>query len=159
MIFVTVGSQIPFDRLVRAIDAWSGRNRRNDVLAQIGDSAYSPQHMQFVKNLDPQAFRERVSEAELVVSHAGMGTVLTALQSGTPLLLMPRRGSLHETRNDHQVATVTWLGKSDGISVALDERELTSELARFTARGTPRRISPWASTSLLSAVRGFLSQT
>ena len=35
MIFVTVGAQLPFDRLVDTVDAWAGRKGDTEVLAQI----------------------------------------------------------------------------------------------------------------------------
>ena len=40
MIFVTVGSQLPFDRLVRAVDDWAAGNGGAAAFAQIGASSY-----------------------------------------------------------------------------------------------------------------------
>ena len=45
MIFVTIGSMFPFDRLIRVMDDWTARSGRKDVLAQIGNGGYVPQHM------------------------------------------------------------------------------------------------------------------
>ena len=45
--------------------------------------------------------------AAAIVAHAGMGTILTALETGKRLLVMPRRAALGEHRNDHQLATVS----------------------------------------------------
>lgn len=36
MIFVTVGHQTPFDRLIRLVDRWAEENMRHDLFAQIG---------------------------------------------------------------------------------------------------------------------------
>jgi len=51
------------------------------------------------------AFRE----ARVVVAHAGIGTLLTALQLGKPLIVVPRRAALGEQRNDHQVETAAFI--------------------------------------------------
>ena len=44
VIFVTIGSMFPFDRLIRAMDAWAAAQpeRRVELLAQIGDGGYEP---------------------------------------------------------------------------------------------------------------------
>src|SRR5579859_3180811 len=105
MIFVTVGAQMPFDRLVRTVDLWAGRKGRRDVFAQVGPTALSPSNIAYEKFLDPASFRAKVEEASVIIAHAGMGSILTALEAGKPILILPRRGDLKETRNDHQVAT------------------------------------------------------
>src|SRR5262245_2413506 len=105
VIFVTVGAQMPFDRLVRSVDRWAGGRRRTDVVAQIGATDYHPSHMRWQPFLDSEAFGRRYREAQAIVAHAGTGSLITALQIGKPILVMPRRAGLRETRTDHQVAT------------------------------------------------------
>jgi UDP-N-acetylglucosamine transferase subunit ALG13 len=53
VIFVTVGAQMPFDRLVKAVDQWAGENGREDIYAQIGQSDYRPSNIQWTKFLKP----------------------------------------------------------------------------------------------------------
>jgi UDP-N-acetylglucosamine transferase subunit ALG13 len=124
VIFVTVGSQMPFDRLVIGMDAWAAKHRDHVVTAQIGESSYAPKAMAAVNSLPPAQFVQRVREADLVVAHAGMGSVISAAEYGKPMVLLPRRGDLRETRNDHQMATVKWLALKEGIFVAQDESKL-----------------------------------
>jgi len=131
MIFVTVGAQMPFDRLVRAVDAWASIGSRERVLAQIGRGEYRPKHLEYVAFLDPPAFRETLAKAHAVVAHAGMGTIITALELRKPILVMPRRGDLGETRNDHQLATARRLHALGLVEVALNEAELCSRLDEF----------------------------
>ena len=134
MIFVTVGSQMPFDRLVMAIDKWAGENRGYEVQAQVGDSNYRARYIRTCVSLTPVAFKERVRDARAVVAHAGMGSVITALEFRKPLVVMPRRGDLRETRNDHQIATARWLAEKPGITVAMAEVELGPALERALSR-------------------------
>ena len=107
MILVTVGAQMPFDRLVRTVDDWAGRAGRSDVFAQIGHTRWRPRHLQWTAFIEPDEFRARAREAAVLVAHAGTGSILTALELGRPILVMPRRADLRETRNDHQIATAT----------------------------------------------------
>lgn len=159
MIFVTVGHQMPFDRMVRAIDAWAGDRGRSDVFAQIGDTGYRPRHLEWAARVDPGEFRKRLGEAEAVVSHAGMGTILTALELGTPILVMPRLGAKRETRNDHQVATAQCFRDLGRVAVAMDEKELPAALDRLTELVRGPTIQARASPGLLGAVRGFIFGT
>lgn len=157
MIFVTVGSQMPFDRLVRAVDSWAGETQRRDILAQVGPSAAKPRHLAWVIDLAPDDYRRHVAEAELVISHAGMGTIISVMEAGCPALLFPRRAALRETRNDHQVAAVRWLRGRPGFLVAETDEELAAMLragAWRSHRSTPT--STQASESLIQHVRQFI---
>lgn len=137
MIFLTVGAQMPFDRLVRAVDAWAARGGNGDVLAQVGRTAYRPTHLRHVPFLDPPAFRTAFADATAIVSHAGMGTIITALELRKPILVMPRRGDLAETRNDHQLATAQRFRDLGLVEVALDERELADRLENLERLARP----------------------
>ncbi len=148
---------MPFDRLVSAVDRWAGQMGRNDVFAQVGDSSLSPEHIQSTPRLHPTEFRSKMREAELIISHAGMGSILTALEFDKPILVLPRRGAMRETRNDHQVATAKWLEEQGRVSVAMDEHELVLRLNALDGFAPPGQIQRWASDELLTAVRDFIS--
>jgi UDP-N-acetylglucosamine transferase subunit ALG13 len=64
----------------------------------------------------------------VIVGHAGIGTLLGTGRLGKPLILMPRRASLGEHRNEHQLATVAAVQAREGIYVAMDEAELAAHL-------------------------------
>ncbi|MFG0329805.1 MAG: glycosyltransferase [Phycisphaerales bacterium] len=156
MIFVTVGAQMPFDRLVRAMDDWAASHRQRPVFAQIGPTEYRPRSLEWSSFLDPPEFRRRVAEAELLVAHAGMGSIITALELGKPILVMPRRGDLRETRNDHQVATAKRFLEQGRVSVAFDERELPERLDSMTSHDASDRIAATADPRLIGALRQFI---
>jgi UDP-N-acetylglucosamine transferase subunit ALG13 len=156
VIFVTVGSADPFDRLTRAIDEWAGSRGRTDIFAQIGKSRYLPRHIEAVQFLSPSEFRERVRAARLVVAHAGMGSIITAMEAGTPIIVMPKWAHLGEHRNDHQVATARHFGQKQGITEARDEKDLIVKLEREEALSSPTRIAQVASPDLISAIRTFI---
>jgi len=157
VIFVTVGSSAPFDRLVRAVDAWAGVRGRRDVFAQIGSSRYAPKNMQAVRLLDPKEFRQRVHSAKVVVAHAGMGSIIMALEIGKPIIVLPRRAHLNETRNDHQFATAKEFERLRGIVVAFDEQELLLKLDQADIANDASPISTEASPLLIDTVRTFIS--
>jgi UDP-N-acetylglucosamine transferase subunit ALG13 len=155
MIFVTVGAQIPFDRLCQTIDAWAGKHTRRDIFAQIGSTTWKPKHFDYEKFLNPLDFRERLKTAAIIVAHAGMGTIITALEYGKPIIVMPRSGELHETRNNHQIATAENLRSSGRVIVAMDEAELTVKLECIDEIKGGQKIATTADPRLIAAIRSF----
>jgi UDP-N-acetylglucosamine transferase subunit ALG13 len=156
MIFVTVGSDTPFDRLIKTIDRWAFQYGRRDVFAQIGRHAWKPQFISFSEMLAPCEFKCHVIAARVVIGHAGMGTILTALQLTRPVLVMPRRGILGETRNDHQLDTAKQLSGIDGIDVALDEESLFQKLCGIDEATGACAISNHAEERLTTCIREFI---
>jgi len=157
LIFVAVGTQLPFDRLIRAVDAWAGHRQRRDIVAQVGLTAYRACNIETHPFLDPREFRRCVAEAELTVSHAGMGTIITALELGRNVVVMPRRAELSEHRNDHQLATARHFLVQGRIKVAFNEGDLVTELDKLRNDAAPERISEYASRSLIDALTAFLA--
>ena len=163
MIFLTIGTHEPFDRLIRAVDEWYGATDRSlPLFGQITDprpGAYRPRNFEWVSRLAPLEYDRRFAEADLIVSHAGMGSIITALHRGKPIVVMPRRGHLRETRNDHQFMTVRMLSGRPGIHVAEDETRLPAILdAALAALAGPAaaRLSATADPCFTDALRAFL---
>lgn len=134
MIFLTVGTQFPFDRLVRTVDDLVDSGAMPDeIFAQIGDGAYKPRNFEAVASLDKQAYDERFVEASAIISHAGMGTIAMALDHGKSLLAMPRRRKYGEVVNDHQEELANKFAACGHILVARDETELPAKIGQLRA--------------------------
>ena len=139
MIFVTIGTVFPFDRLIEAMDGYAEASDQ-DFVAQIGDGTYEPAHMTWHRSLPGDLYAQTVRDADVIVSHAGMGSAITAMQIGTPLVMLPRRFDSGEHTTDHQMATARWLETKPGIFIAWDEAALKEAIARAEAwsnSGTP----------------------
>ena len=156
MILVTVGAQMPFDRLVKGVDAWAAARGRSDVFMQVGAGGARPAHAEWVEFLEPAEFSSRLAECSALVAHAGMGSILSALEAGKPIVVMPRRGEFRETRNDHQVATAIRFRELGKVHVAMDESELPAALDALDRMPVAERIAAVASPELLSAVSDFV---
>ena len=132
MIFLTVGNMDPFDLLIRTVDDWIATNQHPGmpVSAQIGKGNYLPTNFEYVRFLSPKDFIEKFKQAKIVISHAGMGTIITAMELSKPIIVMPKRATLGEQRNEHQLATVRHFQRSKQIYVADSEQELPDVLNR-----------------------------
>lgn len=162
MIFLTVGSELPFDRLVRAVDDWCGNHPDADVFGQIGEPGekeYRPRHFQWQAFITPDAYRQRYDAAELIIGHAGMGSIITALVKAKPILIMPRRAAFIETRNDHQVSTAKRFATREGVLVAEDDTQVGVMLDRWEEirdTFTMQPAGPFAEDGLIRLIREFI---
>jgi len=132
MIFLTVGTQFPFDRLIKTVDDFVGSNGLDEeICAQIGDSTYQPQNFKAVASLDKNLFDKYLRESSCIISHAGMGTITMALENGKPLLVMPRRKIYGEVVNDHQVAIAKKYEQLGHVLVAYETVDLPDKIKQL----------------------------
>lgn len=162
MILLTVGSELPFSRLVAAFDCWCLENPDLEVKAQIGEvqpSDYVPKAMEWVRLLSAADFGRLQDSAHIIVAHAGMGSIISALTLGKPIVILPRRAQLGEHRNDHQLATATRFKDREGVFVAWSETELASAVNAALAKaksGQFARLPTHAPDGLTQRLRAFI---
>jgi len=124
VIFVTVGTQLPFPRLINTIALWSIENNfKEEVICQC-NRVVNQIGIKTINQLSPKKFNDLISNASLVVSHAGIGSIISCLEMKKPLILFPRRKIHHEHRNDHQLATCEAFKNNTRMNIAWDENEL-----------------------------------
>lgn len=156
MIFLTVGTLFPFDRLVKAVDITIAKNNGYEkVFAQIGKTNYEPKNIEYTAILENRNFDKKISDADYLISHAGIGTITMALELNKPLLVMPRRKRFKEHVNDHQVATARKFEELGHILVAYDVEDLPDgihKLKNFVPR--KRKANPDA---VADRIRRFLN--
>jgi len=151
MIFCTIGTQAPFDRFVKAIDSIAPLIHE-EILVQTFKGSYIPQNIKAVDFLEPDEFNKIFVQARLIVSHAGMGTIITALSKEKPIIIFPRRLELKEHRSAHQVATASKLKDLGYVYVAEYEDEL-KELIMKDNLEPLFRIGSNAAMSLIGSIR------
>jgi UDP-N-acetylglucosamine transferase subunit ALG13 len=161
MIFLTVGTQFPFDRLVKAVDQAAGMNGFDEkIVAQIGDSSYCPKNFKAVPSVEKALFDQYLTEAGGVISHAGMGTITMALEHRKPLLVMPRVKKYGEVVNDHQLAIARKFEQLGYLLVAYGTEDVPvkmKQLKSFVPR--ERRPHPEVVAARISTFLNELSQS
>ena len=156
MILATVGMQLPFPRLMAALDRLAPLLGAR-VLAQTGPDTGRYPGLETVERLLPQDFAVAVAQARVIVAHAGIGTVLTAKAACKPLILFPRRHALGEHRNDHQIATARQLQGERGLHVAWGEADLERLLRAPALAGMTAAPGPHA-PALIAHIRDFIDE-
>ncbi len=151
MIFVAVGTQFPFDRLIENMDQWA-ENYDEEVIAQIAEGEYIPRNIQWHRFLDAKQYNQYIQQASVFVSHAGMGNIISARNHNTPIIVMNRQFELGEHRNNHQADGIKWMGKLSGVYIAPTQAELYTLLCDTKAL----QVSSIAETENLDKLVNFL---
>ena len=157
MIFLTVGTQFSFDRLVRAVDEAAGRNGFGEqIVAQVGPGSYCPKNFEAVLSLPKAMFDKRFCDADCIISHAGIGTIAMAMEHKKPLLVMPRLARYGEVVNDHQLAIAEKFEQLGHLLMARCPEEVTDKLEELRSFvPAPRQPQPEAAAKRISI---FLSE-
>ena len=136
MIFVTVGNDFrPFDRFLKKMDEIARRLPDNLVI-QTGHSGYRPKNAPHFDFVSFDEANDHIRKSQLVVSHAGIGTIILCKEYGTPILIFPRRKGYGEHMNDHQMEIAKALEErgAEDIFVAFEEDRLEEEIQEALKR-------------------------
>jgi UDP-N-acetylglucosamine transferase subunit ALG13 len=160
MIFVTIGTQEPFDRLIEMVDELALSLKEDKIIAQVIKSNYSVKNIEVIDFVSPHDFEKLFKDAQLIISHAGMGSIITALTIGKPIVVMPRLASLGEHRNEHQLATVKKMGEIEGVYVVNSKEELSAKVKEILFSGeksSSAKFSTVASKELIMSIKDFIN--
>lgn len=155
-IFIVVGTQEPFDRMIKAIDEWAAMHSGYSIFAQVSKAQYQPKSFQFTDFITPELFDARFNEADLIISHAGMGTIISALASGKPIIVMPRLAANHEHRNDHQLATAKSFEKLGFVKAVYNDQDMHEALDSANSLKAAEKIGSGASPELIKTIQNFI---
>lgn len=128
MIFVTVGtSSWDFTRLIKEMDRIAGMIDEG-VVMQISDTQYLPQNAKYFRFTSDEEYKRLFESARVIVSHAGVGTIITALHYNKPIIVVPRRKVYGEHVDDHQIEITRELEQEGKIIALYDINGLESAL-------------------------------
>jgi UDP-N-acetylglucosamine transferase subunit ALG13 len=153
MIFVTTGTQFPFDRLLDFVEEWSKNNTTIHIVAQTGSTAFKSQNMELHPYLEPKEYKKHLEKSELIIGHVGTGTMIDAQKYGIPAILMPRKFELNEHRSEHQVATAEQFKEKTGIYIVEEQFELVQLLDRMDSLLRPKQENINAKEQLINFLR------
>lgn len=133
MIFATVGSHptFKFDRLLRALETIQSE----EVAVQYGPGEPPANAVEAEAWMSFEEIVGHMERASHVVSHAGVGTILCAIQTGHLPIVFPRLQRFDETVDDHQLDLAMKLVETGRVIVVESEEELAAALETAPARG------------------------
>jgi UDP-N-acetylglucosamine transferase subunit ALG13 len=159
MIFVTAGTQLPFDRLIKTIDEIASQCTDTRFIAQALQSDYKAKNVEVLNFISPADFNNYIDNAKLIISHAGMGTIISALVKQKPIIVMPRLTKYNEHRNEHQLGTSKKMDALGYVDVVYDENELIVKFRQMWPENLKPRnsIGSVASDEIINSINDFIT--
>jgi UDP-N-acetylglucosamine transferase subunit ALG13 len=116
MVLVTVGTQKQeFDRLFDIIRNSKELKKENLVIQRGYTKCNNSKRIKAFDFISLEKMEEYISEADLIISHGGVGTIFSAIKKGKKVIAIPRLAKYGEHINDHQIEICEALEKEGYI--------------------------------------------
>ena len=150
MILVTTGTNgPPFDRLLGELDGLE-----EELVVQHGPSVLRPREATCFDYVPYPKLVYLVRNARVVVTHAGVGTILVALMNGKRPIVVPRLERFGEAVDDHQLELARRLDDQGLVTMVEDPRSIRQAIA--TANGNALEWMP-DNHALVRDLRDYLN--
>ena len=127
MILVTLGTQKQsFNRLLDMIEK---SNINDKIIVQAGYTKYKSKKMKMLDFVDYQEMDKLIKQADLIITHGGTGSIVTAIKQGKKVIDCPRLKKYGEHVDDHQKQIVDIFSEV-GYILKLDENDNLDELVQ-----------------------------
>lgn len=127
MILVTLGTQKQsFNRLLDMIEK---SNINDKIIVQAGYTKYKSKKMKILDFVDYQEMDKLIKQADLIITHGGTGSIVTAIKQGKKVIACPRLKKYGEHVDDHQKQIVDIFSEV-GYILKLDENDDLDELVQ-----------------------------
>ncbi len=134
MILVLLGTQDnSFHRLLDKIQELIDKKViKEKVVVQAGRTKYESKDMEIFSLMPQDKLRDLMEKADLIITHGGVGSIVTSLKMGKKVIAVPRLSSFGEHVNDHQIQIVDSFDKQGFLIgvVELDELEKAIEKSK-----------------------------
>lgn len=140
MIFVTLGTQDKtFERLLIAIDKAIEKGEITDrVVVQAGNTKYESKNMEIFDLISPDEFSKLVDECDLLITHGGTGSILSAVKKGKKVIAAARLKKYKEHVNDHQKQIIKEFEK-EGYLVELKDFSQVGKTIKKAQKFKPKK--------------------
>ena len=124
MILVTLGTQkFEMNRLIKAADQLA-QTTEEEVFVQCGHSTYQPEHCNYSAFVDTAQFAEMIQNCSVLITHSGVGTIMTGIQAKRPIIVVPRLKKFNEHVDDHQLQIAEAFEEKGCVLCCREEAEL-----------------------------------
>ena len=158
MIFVTLGTQDKtFERLLKAMDKSIEKGEiKEKVIVQAGNTKYETKNMEILDLISPDKFQQLVDECDLLITHGGVGSILSAVKQGKKVIAAPRLKKYNEHVNDHQKQIIKEFAK-DGYIIELEDMDKLGEALQKAKKFKPKKFKSHTK-EMINLVEGIIEK-
>ena len=133
MILITLGTQDKeFTRLLDQVQKEIDKgNIKDKVVVQAGYTKYESKDMKIFDLIDQEEFKKLISECDLLITHGGVGSILTGLKNNKKIIAAARLSKYKEHMNDHQLQIIEKFTKSGYILPLYENDDLGKVLKQI----------------------------
>ena len=115
MIFVSLGTQDkPFNRIIDYVISLKENLKElqgEKIIIQLGQTKLLKSDNERIKNLEnitiydmlkPEKMKDIIKDSDIIITHAGVGTIMECLEMGKEIIVVPRKVENLEHVNNHQ---------------------------------------------------------
>lgn len=154
MILVVLGTNDkPFDRLLQACEKLQ---LNEEIIVQAGETKFESSQMKVFDLIPFDEFDRLMDQARIVITHAGVGTILSALKKRKKVIACARLAKYGEHVNDHQIEIMEQFEK-DGYLIAMRDFSTLPQLIEECERFEPR-IYESSTDKVIAEIRNFIQQ-
>lgn len=156
MIFVCLGTQdMPFQRLLSMISACMDANLIEDeVVVQQGYTKYKDSRMTLFPFCGSEEMDQYINQASLIITHAGTGSIVSALKKGKPVIAVNRLQKYGEHTDDHQKEIVEEFVRLGYVLSCYEEENLMDKIRQARTFVVPKFESN--TEAMLSFLRAYI---
>ena len=130
MILVLLGTQNnSFHRLLEEVQKNIDNGKiKEEVVVQSGYTKFNSKDMKIFKLIDKKKLSKLQDKADLIITHGGVGSIISSLEKGKKVIVVPRLKKYNEHVNDHQVEIIESFNEKGYIIGLHDVSELGEAL-------------------------------
>jgi len=155
-VFVPLGTQrFPFGRLIVALNSLveKGLYSKDEIVIQSSVYPVKPifKHITLIPHND---FNKLIDEAEVVVTHSGVNSIISCMEREKPLVICPRLSKYKEHVDDHQNEIADLMRDKYDVLVCRDMHDLAS----FIDLAKTHKYKSWIShrEELMNAIKNLI---
>lgn len=159
MILVILGTQDKaFPRILEAVDREIEKGTIKDrVVVQAGQTKYESNNMEIFDLLPAPEFDKLVQDADLIITHGGVGSILSAIKKGKKVIACARLAKYHEHHNDHQKQIICEFEKQ-GYILALKDFNKLGKMIEKSKSFKPKRFES-NTGNMIKLIENYIEDT
>ena len=156
MILVLLGTQNnSFVRLLSAIqDNIDKKVIRDKVIVQAGFTKFESRDMEIFSLIDKDRLSELQDEADLIITHGGVGSIISSLKKGKKVIVVPRLKKYGEHVNNHQLQIARRFGEDGYVKYVINLKNLAKTISKLD-KFEPKKYET-VDSNVVSIVENFI---
>lgn len=136
MILVTLGTQK--QQFTRLLDYIENASIDDEIIVQAGFTKYHSSKMKIFDFIDYDKMNQYLDKADLIITHAGTGSIVSALQKNKKVIACARKSEYQEHVDNHQEEIVS-VFYEEGYILKIDDEINLDDVMKNINKFKPKK--------------------